>query len=1010
MARTDNLNNFLTDVANSIRTKTGKTDKIKASSFDTEIKSIETGGREPTLEEVTTTITSNTTTVITPSEGYDGIGKATVITNVAGGSSGRIPNEYQEVQYIGKTSTSGSTYIDTKYKPTYNTKVIAKASLFTGFLCGEDSGWATKGFGILFRYSYFSNKYSPVSITNDIHDFIVSKAGFYVDDVLKDSFSGAATFTADYSLHIYSNNRNGSPSEYGYGNIYTFKIYEADVLQRDFVPCYEKSTNNIGLYDLVTQKFYPTSGTGNWIKGEDVIPEPQINLQNKEITITKNGTTSVTYDSNYDGLRQVDITTAVPGGGTSVTITNGDYLFYRNARVEQFSDIFDLCNNLQSIYYMFYGASNISTDIDLSNKLASGHNHRFDDLFNGASKIPSIKINVPQTTSTSLEQTFSGCTGLTSIDFTGFNFSKITNLQRTFAKCNNLTTITGFFDNDLTNVTTLQNTFDSCKKLETIDFSRQTMDKLTTMESTFANTTNAKVIKFPKTTNAKVTSMYTCFYNDNNIETLDMSGFKIGAITSARGMFASATNRDTSIEGTVEIDFGDQTFPKTSGYNFGILFQYNKFIKRVNLNFMKTLTYTQSQFDYMFQGASSLVELDLTPIVINKTGLTTLRAIFDGCARLTNIIGIENIVPTKLSGSVSIQYLFRDCKSLTSIDLSAFDTTHVTQDSNSYYWGTTAFSSMFEGCESLQTLNISHFVIDTSIKAFQKTFYNCKSLTSLILPNMSGNKLEQMYQVFYNVGTNNTDCTINIKDILPISNISDWRYCFYGCGSKNLNISSSTTAISHDNIDIRYMYSNCKNVLSLDLRWVKSINNAQYLCDGCNSLEEVDISNVHNVGNDKLDYAFQNCPSLKTIELHHSSTEPLFARSNYLYGPTKMFYNCTSLEVLDFRYAMGDSAGSTQMSYGDNTFAECRKLRKLDLRGNPGYGGLGPNSSSWNSGAVTAKTFLNCGADNNTPTIVYVDTEGTRNNIIQAANSYGCNWSEENVIVVADPEQEVDMS
>ena len=1008
MARTDNLNNFLTDVADSIRTKTGKTDKIKASSFDTEIESIETGGGEPTLEEVTTTITSNTTTVITPSEGYDGIGKATIVTNVDS-SSGRIPSKYQEVEYIGKSSATAS-YIDTKYKPTYNTKVVATASIFSGFLCGQDSGWSTSGFGILKNYSYFSNKWSSVSITTDVHNFITSKDGYYVDDVLKDSFSGAAVFTGSYSLHIYSNNRNGSPSEYGYGNIYTFKIYESDELQRDFVPCYEKSTNNIGLYDLITKEFYPTSGTGTWIKGDDVNPTPELNLQDKEITITKNGTTSVTYDSDYDGLGKVDITTSVAGTGSSITITDGNYLFYQNARVEQFSDIFDLCDNLQSIYYMFYNASNISTAVDLSDKLASGYDHRFDNAFSGASKIPSIKINVPQTTSTSLSQTFSGCTNLTSIDLTGFNLNKITNLQRTFANCNNLTTIEGFFDNDLSNVTTLQNTFDSCKKLETIDLSGQTMDKLTTMESAFANTTNAKVIKFPKTTTAKVTSMYTCFYNDNNIETLDMSGFKIGAITSAKCMFGSSTNRDTSIEGTVEIDFGDQTFPKASGYNFTILFQYNKFIKKVNLNFMKTLTYTQSQFDFMFQGASSLVELDLTPIVINKTGLTTLRAVFDGCARLASITTIENIVPTKLSGSYAIQYLFRDCKSLTSIDLSAFDTTYVTQDSNSYYWGTSGYSSMFEGCESLQTLDISHFVIGTSIKAFQKTFYNCKSLTSLTLPNMSSNTIEQMYQVFYNVGVNNTDCTINIKDILPISNISDWRYCFYGCGSKDLNISSSTTAISHDNIDISYMYSNCKNVLSLDLRWVKSINNGQYLCDGCDSLEEVDISNVYNVSYDKLNYAFQNCPSLKTIKLHHSSTEPLFARNSYLYGPTNMFYKCTNLEVLDFRYAMGDSAGTTQMSYGNNTFAECRKLRKLDLRGNPGYGSLGPNSSSWNSGAVKAQTFLNCGADNDTPTIVYVDTEGTRNNIIQAANSYGCNWSEENVIVVSDPEEEVDMS
>lgn len=44
MARTDNLNNFLTDVAQSIRDKKGTTENIKASDFDTEIASIETGG------------------------------------------------------------------------------------------------------------------------------------------------------------------------------------------------------------------------------------------------------------------------------------------------------------------------------------------------------------------------------------------------------------------------------------------------------------------------------------------------------------------------------------------------------------------------------------------------------------------------------------------------------------------------------------------------------------------------------------------------------------------------------------------------------------------------------------------------------------------------------------------------------------------------------------------------------------------------------------------------------
>ncbi len=44
MARVDNLTNFLTDVANSIRGKKGTTDPISASSFDTEISSIQSGG------------------------------------------------------------------------------------------------------------------------------------------------------------------------------------------------------------------------------------------------------------------------------------------------------------------------------------------------------------------------------------------------------------------------------------------------------------------------------------------------------------------------------------------------------------------------------------------------------------------------------------------------------------------------------------------------------------------------------------------------------------------------------------------------------------------------------------------------------------------------------------------------------------------------------------------------------------------------------------------------------
>lgn len=50
MARTDTLPNFLTDVANAIREKTGSTERITASDFDEEIKNIPTGGDTPEPE------------------------------------------------------------------------------------------------------------------------------------------------------------------------------------------------------------------------------------------------------------------------------------------------------------------------------------------------------------------------------------------------------------------------------------------------------------------------------------------------------------------------------------------------------------------------------------------------------------------------------------------------------------------------------------------------------------------------------------------------------------------------------------------------------------------------------------------------------------------------------------------------------------------------------------------------------------------------------------------------
>ena len=63
--------------------------------------------------------------------------------------------------------------------------------------------------------------------------------------------------------------------------------------------------------------------------------------------------------------------------------------------------------------------------------------------------------------------------------------------------------------------------------------------------------------------------------------------------------------------------------------------------------------------------------------------------------------------------------MFGNCTSLTSLDVSSFDTSKVT-----------SISGMFNGCESLTSLDVSSF--DTSnVKYVNNMFYGCTSLTDL---------------------------------------------------------------------------------------------------------------------------------------------------------------------------------------------------------------------------------------------------------------------------------------
>ena len=79
MARTNNLTNFLTDVAEAIKEKKGSEADITASNFDTEILNLPAQG---VYQQKTVSVTQNGTTTVIPDANYDAIDELTINTAV----------------------------------------------------------------------------------------------------------------------------------------------------------------------------------------------------------------------------------------------------------------------------------------------------------------------------------------------------------------------------------------------------------------------------------------------------------------------------------------------------------------------------------------------------------------------------------------------------------------------------------------------------------------------------------------------------------------------------------------------------------------------------------------------------------------------------------------------------------------------------------------------------------------------------------------------------------------
>lgn len=261
MARIDNLSNFLTDIADSIRSKKGTTDKLSPENFDTEIEGIETGNGSSL---VTTHFTIDDFTQI--SSNYTFENDEMICTVPASGVWGGVRlNEPQNGDYHLKLTNNATKGQRIWY-------MYKEDDIYMYVLCiGSGDGQE----GIRYKLSKTTRGTSKI-------DKLTFPYTPKLNDVLNINVSGSSQIITcnGYTIATLSDcDTIGASIGDNADNAVPFSVFS---------------------------EFYRVS-------------KKQIKIQTKEITITENGTQSVTPDEGYDGLEKVNITTNIPSGGDTPT-------------------------------------------------------------------------------------------------------------------------------------------------------------------------------------------------------------------------------------------------------------------------------------------------------------------------------------------------------------------------------------------------------------------------------------------------------------------------------------------------------------------------------------------------------------------------------------------------------------------------------------------------------------------------------------------------------------------
>lgn len=188
----------------------------------------------------------------------------------------QLPTEYQRVEYIKSSKTQ---YIDTTFVPTNNSKWVLDAQFnetttqFNGRFENNENPRGQR-FDIAIAadgYYYINggNNTKTIVANTNRHTFVLDmKNG--IASIDNSNFNlDMQTFNGQRPVYLFARRANNI-EYYCNEKIYSCKFYENNVLTMNLIPCYRKSDNVAGMYDIVTKTFFINSGTGTFTVGSNI--------------------------------------------------------------------------------------------------------------------------------------------------------------------------------------------------------------------------------------------------------------------------------------------------------------------------------------------------------------------------------------------------------------------------------------------------------------------------------------------------------------------------------------------------------------------------------------------------------------------------------------------------------------------------------------------------------------------------------------------------------------------